>query len=606
MKELTNTNYFEQSQTRFNPEWLDKAQYALNPTNLKSWTAGVRFSSITDKIVAHLKPALLNSCLEKIKNHPEEHDHNSLLQKYYFIYCADERGNIRNLSFSPDVNQYVDQHLRNFMIDYLDRENGWEDAVKWYWNNSLTWTLEAMSQEISTGTQARMPERTWAKAYSKTLCYASPERFNQMFDIYAQNFVGLFMQSFHKKYLGTNQCCLTIFEEFLGLDSSPQSLKSILQPRVNYERISYITTLSQAMYQQLRKAVAIVDFSVKDTKIWPSASLWTPSGSSSGDALLKLSTTGMNDETVDVMDSICHLWLRKANMQEAKIEINADDILELRGLRKQKNGLGQRGGYKNEWRERIAAHMGILDHLWIKPQEDSVAAPEAKAFIIRQRNNQKENSKGDYTWEVRPGDPLIRDLQEGKRQTALISKRVLELDPYRQSYEKRAARYFSWLWRSRQSRTQYLEPIRVATLLEAINLEYNKSRSAKVIERFEKMLDILKDKGIIANWQYDQVYRNGREWLDLKLVVEPPQTIIDQYAKIRSSGKNPTTKGISKVVPLPYTGDQLKQERLRRCLTQLQAAEEIGINQTTLSKLELGRRNPDYRTVQKLQRWFNR
>lgn len=382
--------------------------------------------------------------------------------------------------------------------------------------------------------------------------------------------------------------------------------------------MTYLTTLSQAMYQQLRKAVAIVDFPYSDSKIWPSANLETQSGSSKGKAVLKVGRDenlsvlekfplGMNDETVDVMDSICHLWLKKAQSHQTRILIRADDILDLRGLRKQKNGQGQRGGYKSEWRERIANHMDILDHLWISPDKEGSPLDEEKAFIFSQlKDFQQVGSQGEYTWEVRPGDPLIREMQEGKRQTALLSKRVLELDPYRQSYEKRASRYFSWLWRSRQSRAQYLKPIRVPTLLEAIHLDYKTSRSAKIIERFEKVLDVLKDKGIIAHWQYDRVYKNGRDWLDLKLVVEPPQAIFDQYAKIKSPTKYPAKTLQSDKMMLFGIGPQLRNERLRRRLTQMQAAEEIGIDQTTVSKLELERRSPDSQTARKIEQWLQK
>lgn len=539
MKELTNANeYYGIGLKKLDQEWFQKAHNALNPSNMKSWTTGIRFSQIPDLIISHLKPALLNTYINQAKSSGELD--RSLFDKYYFIYCTDEKGNIRNLSLSPDVSPYVDQHLRNFMMDLFDRENVWEDAVKWYWNNSMTWTIESMSREFCLGAQARMSERTWSKVFSKTLCYAGPTRFNEMFDIYAQNFVALFMQSFQTRYLGLSHFSLATFEEFLGLNSPTRGLQSILQPKIENDRMTYLTTLSRAMYQQLRKAVAIVDFPYDDTKIWPSASLETLSGSSKGEAVLKLGrdenvnvlqklTLDMNDETVDVMDSICHLWLKKSQTHPTKILIRADDILDLRGLRKQKNGQGQRGGYKSEWRERIANHMDILDHLWIDPAREASPHGEEKAFIISKlKGSQQVGSQGEYTWEVRPGDHLLREMQEGKRQTAWLSKKVLELDPYRQPYEKRAARYFSWLWRSRQSRAQYLKPIRVPTLLEAIHLEYKKSRSAKVIERFEKMLDVLKDKGIIANWQYDRVYENGQDWLDLKLVVEPPQAIIDQ------------------------------------------------------------------------------
>ncbi len=614
MKEFTNANGAYLGSPGLNQEWLEKAQYALNSSNLKSWTAGIRFSQVPDMITSHLKSALLNSYLNSITQRLGEMDRD-LLHKAHVIYCTDDRGNIRDLSLSPDVSERVDQHLCRFVMDLLDQGNVWEDAVRWYWNNSVIWTLEAMSQEFEQRTLSCMSERTWSKVYSKTLCYANAERFNSLFDIYAKNFVDLYLQSLQKEYLGPSRYSLVFYEEFLGLNAPAVGVQSILRPRMIKEKTSYLTTFSMAVYHQLRKAVATQEFTLHDNRIWLSANLETPSGSSSGRAIFKSEndllinscqelTKGMNDETADVMDSICHLWLKKSTSSQEKIMIHADDILDLRGLLRQKNGHGQRGGYKAEWRDRIAAHMDLLNRLWINPDGINSFTLEEKAFIIsKSKNSPEAGSKGDYAWEVRPGNPLVRDLQKGKRQTSILSKRVFELDPYRQAYEKRAARYFSWLWRSRQSRGHYLEPIRIPTLLNAIHLEYQRSRSAKIIERFEKMMDALKDKEIIAGWQYDRIYRNGQDWLDLKLVVEPPQAIIDQYAKIKS-GTKPIKPPKSAGVSLNNLGEQLRKERLRRRLTQMQAAEAIGIDQTTVSKLELGRRSPDFQTARKIQQWF--
>lgn len=590
-----------------NQEWLDKAQYVLhNPQILRSWLRGLRNSLIPDVILSHLKPTLLNAYLNTALRQME--GQNSMLwQRPHFIFCTDEKGNVRNLSLSPDVNQHVEEYLRKYIVDLFDRENFWEDAVRWYFNNSVVWTLEAMTLEHGKG----ISSQSWANVYSKTLCYAGEKRFYNMFDIYAKNFVDLFMKDFPVGCRDGDADNLVFFEEVLGLNEKGTGYLINLELEVAKEKPSYLTTFSMANYQQLRKVIATQSFNQEENN-WPCASLQTPSGSSQGYAQLRMQEgsalvvgellEGMNDETVDVCDALCHLWLKKGPAQTDKIVIHADDILEIRGLRKQKNGQGQRGGYKREWRERIEKHLNILDHLWIA--EDFSASPE-KAFIVaREKIDQKKGKEREYAWEVRPGDILLRDLQGGRRQTALLSEKVLELDPYRQSFEKRAARYFSWLWRNRQYRVQYLNPIRVTTLLDAVQMEYTKSRGAKTIERFEKMLDVLKDKQIIASWQYDKSYEKIKEWADLKIVVEPPQIIMDQYAKIKSTNKNTKRMKPEESLP-PDLGEKLKKERLKRRLTQLQAAEQIGIAQTTLSKIELGRRKPDQRTLYKLLQWLS-
>ena len=131
-------------------------------------------------------------------------------------------------------------------------------------------------------------------------------------------------------------------------------------------------------------------------------------------------------------------------------------------------------------------------------------------------------------------------------------------------------------------------------------------RHSKVIERFEKMMDTLQDAGIIQAWQYTDLFKNWRQWLELKIVVEPPQEIIDQYKKIKSPHKNrpgPSPRLSAK----PSSSDiaqRLKSERLKRNLTQMQAAEEIGIDQSTLSKLENGHHQGDRKTLQRIAKWL--
>jgi len=609
-RDLERTVY--DSRLSLNQEWLERAQYVLhNPQILKSWVRGLRNSRVPDFVLAYMKPALLNAYVDAANNalNQSEGQRQFIWQRSHLLFYTDEKGKVRNLSFCPDVNKYVEDHLRNYIVDLFDRENIWEEATRWYFNNSVVWTLEAMAKEYRKG----INPQAWALIYSKTLCYCDGDRFQTMFDIYAKNFVQLYMQDFTNQAKNCSMENLLLFEKILGLNKEEAGPQAKLQLSLAKETASYLTTFSMARYQQLRKVIATQSL-VPDKSIWPSASLQTPSGSSQGYVLLQAPEEqasevkdlleGMNDETVDVIDALCHLWLKKGKAQAEEISVQADDILELRGLRKQKNGQGQRGGYKNEWRERIAKHLEILDHLWINPSPE-FSAPTEKAFIIaRDKSGSKKGNQGDYVWKVRLGDILLRDLQEGKRQTALLSAKVLELDPYRQAYEKRAARYFSWLWRSRQSRAQYLNPIRVSTLLEAVQLKYDKSRSAKIHERFEKMLDVLRDKEIIANWQYDKGYERTKNWVEWKVVIEPPQIIMDQYAKIKCPYNTHKTANKAELTP-SEVGDRLKKERLKRRMTQLQVAELLGIEQTTLSKIELGRLKPDPRTLSKLQQWLN-
>jgi len=75
------------------------------------------------------------------------------------------------------------------------------------------------------------------------------------------------------------------------------------------------------------------------------------------------------------------------------------------------------------------------------------------------------------------------------RQTALLSAKALQYDPYRQTWEKRLTRYLSWQWRCEAHTGNYLQPFAVATLLTAIGYPVNRRRLTWQRDRLEKTPD---------------------------------------------------------------------------------------------------------------------
>jgi DNA-binding XRE family transcriptional regulator len=197
------------------------------------------------------------------------------------------------------------------------------------------------------------------------------------------------------------------------------------------------------------------------------------------------------------------------------------------------------------------------------------------------------------------------------RQTALLSTRALEYDPYRQKWEKRLTRYLNWQWRIRQARGNYLDPFSVSTLLdEAVREEVDAKHPVRTKDRLEKALETLQQDGIITGWQYQGdfdeaiVGRSGwwKEWLNWRIAIEPPQKVMDRYAeKILV----PLTKKPAALSAAELLAEQVKSTRKERGLTQMQAAEEIGIDQATLSRIERGRKRPAPDTLTKLKSWLD-
>jgi DNA-binding XRE family transcriptional regulator len=188
------------------------------------------------------------------------------------------------------------------------------------------------------------------------------------------------------------------------------------------------------------------------------------------------------------------------------------------------------------------------------------------------------------------------------RQVALLSRKALEYDPYRQPYEKRLTRYLAWQWRNRQRRGAYLQPFNVNTLLAAVKKPVEPKHPGRTLQRLEKALETLYDDGVIAGWQYVDF---EKPWQERKVLIEPPQEIMDHYTKIRLPAAKPLN-----VLPSGQRAGQSLSRRLREVrtthgLTQLQLAEELDISPNYLAQIERGAKKPSDKLQTKIVKWLD-
>jgi hypothetical protein len=351
------------------------------------------------------------------------------------------------------------------------------------------------------------------------------------------------------------------------------------------------------LYHRLREHFIKKGFITASTGLWPTANLTTKNKKLIATAELRpdLRETGaslsqteltrwqervaqnlllMDDITADVMDLISSAWIEQANHYEAMAVVTADDFLRFRGLKQQKNGAGRRGGYKKEWRQLIARHIDILANTWITVTAMDVTEKvvkgtrkqwrrvkwqgESRAFVITSILAQKtKKGLATYAWRVRPGDVFSKFLFKHGWQMALLSQKALAYHPIDQQWEKRLTRYFSWQWRNRQGAGAYLVPFNVETLLNAANKEVSKDNPSRTKDRLEKALDTLQRDEIISGWQYELAHEDNvglkgwwKDWLLWKVIIEPPQEIMDQYEKIKLPGEKNDRK---KHLPLIFS-----------------------------------------------------
>jgi len=417
-------------------------------------------------------------------------------------------------------------------------------------------------------------------------------------------------------------------------------------------RDEHFTVLSPAHYQAIREVITHNTFTQVDGVPWPVAPIRT--GPAQGQAQLRPIVVEMqpfmspqdteqwaqrmwqqraelSDLDADALDALSALWLYQAHTPQGDAVADVDELLAMRGLQPKRGGLGRRGGYEPEQRTAMLQAVSRIQNLWLH-----LTALEVYQYtgISLRRRRRKATTELDVQSRVftitdllgrtrpdgfmdverfifRPGKVFAHFLFGPGRQTALLSAKALHYDPYRQTWEKRLVRYLSYQWRCKAHAGDALQPFRVVTLLDAVGVHINERKPSETRTRLEKALDALLQDNVIAAWQYDRwdeglVSQRGwaQHWLQATILIEPPEIIRETYQRL---ARYETFSKRS--LPSPKTlGDQLKARRQELGLSQLQAAEQIGISPSYLNRLEQGNRGRKITAAlqHKLDAWLAR
>jgi hypothetical protein len=285
----------------------------------------------------------------------------------------------------------------------------------------------------------------------------------------------------------------------------------------------------------------------------------------------------LNDLTGDVFLVALVQWLYEGEADNTWLSV--DQILKYRGIKPKVNKAGAtafRGGHRLEDKLDIANSFEQLDSVWVELVDVEIVQSEmgrsghikkrarrlrleSKSIAISDRISQGELG-GRYipiAWQYKPGNWARPFLRKEFRQTALLVKRSLQYDPYREDWEKRLARYLTFHWRIEAKYANYDQPYRVGTLLAAINKEPNLRFPHRTRNRLEKALDRLQQDDVISCWEYgtwDEGTLPPKNWLPtwLKWTVQvsPPPVVFEHYKHL--SKKNRKT-----LVSPKREGDQL-------------------------------------------------
>ena len=367
-------------------------------------------------------------------------------------------------------------------------------------------------------------------------------------------------------------------------------------------RDEHVTVLSAAPYQALREALALNTFQRLDGVAWPTALLSAavacgaaqlrpllldtqpdlpPEERAAWTTRMWQQRAELSDLDADALDALCALWLYQARTPQEDAVAEVDELLALRGLHAKRDGHGRRGGYEPEQRTAMLQALAHLQNLWLdmsalevydvtpsgkRRRTPTRQAVRSRALTITDLFGQTRLDGGFdlHKFLFRPGTVFAHFLFGPGRQTALLAVRALRYDPYRQTWEKRLARYLSYQWRCKAQGGRYWQPFRVASLLDAMGVELDRRDPARTRARLEKALETLLQDLLITAWQYerwDETWATrrgwGQHWLHATILIEPPEVIRAAYRRLERH-ETPPPKVPARLAAAAL-GERLKQ-----------------------------------------------
>ncbi|MDW7617557.1 helix-turn-helix transcriptional regulator [Peribacillus simplex] len=365
--------------------------------------------------------------------------------------------------------------------------------------------------------------------------------------------------------------------------------------------------------------------------------------------------TSMDDLTADIFDIVSILWMQQATHKDQMIHFHTDDALNLRRLQGRKEDLdGYQMSYRKKERDDIMKRLAALTTIWIRIEKENLR------FINEDQGDFEEigqvqfnplflvdsvtvayrgdNPIGIYECSIRPGELLANFLYGSQRSSGLLALKTLEYHPIKQKYHKRLSRYLSWQWRIRQKSADYLRAYHIGGdkgLLKVMDLDVNPRYGSRIKEQFEEILDTLQQDGIIKGWSYKEnnlekqieQERNwfANTWLKARVQIIPPYEITgmgdnqdlllieDQdydtenlLTMLKGMTDRETGATREMVEEKQVSPETINKERTDRGLSILEAAKEMGISHSTLSRYERNLiKRPYTVSLEKMKEWLN-
>ncbi len=359
-------------------------------------------------------------------------------------------------------------------------------------------------------------------------------------------------------------------------------------------------------------------------------------------AELRENLGGWTADALDVVASAC----LGAGGRDA--EVSTHTLLSGRGLKKKPTGGGNpgRGSYTRGQLDQARLALAQVASLHLRYREPRKAKDdlviEEPAFVFWRVHRRGHGALDVY--QVRLG-PVLRHFLEDSigvpgasskqmsKQIVPLDTRILALDPQKERVTKRLARYAYYLTRmSIEDAGEVGAPppqvsLKIRTLLEHVGLPLDPYNPKRTRESLERALETAVAEGeyrvgIVAAWRYEGeeppvTGRWTKEWLDSKVLITPPEHVVERVREVASrralhrerrfgvidGGKNAPIPGNAPDEGATL-GERLRAGRKSERLTQGHVAAELGVLQSTVSRIEAGKLYPDDGHQLKIEEWL--
>lgn len=224
----------------------------------------------------------------------------------------------------------------------------------------------------------------------------------------------------------------------------------------------------------------------------------------------------LDDRAVDVLDYIVSRIIIRKPQPDGEITINIDQMLETFGLKKNTYAKGKTSGYSIEQRRQHYCYIKDLSDLWIATEETTVKGKtetvEQHLFMLKQRVTTGNLNVKEVTIQV---NSFFDKLLLYRQNTIMLPIKLLGLDPYRRSIEKRIGKYFYRF--TKKESNHYIHSI-----IKNCNIPIDMRRKAAFRKRFEQAINKLVEEGIIADYKYLDKTTNFECWMDARIQVSLP------------------------------------------------------------------------------------